>query len=143
MLFWCWRVRSVKGVKATGKSAFGWEADWISRACLRDTTTLLVPTSSPTGLAPGFTKSSIRSGGASVATFHRWSLFSAMLLPSAKVIGGASPRRRRSGRTPALAGCALAPGSVRCRARLLVLGLLRQPAVEKALSPPSEVLQGL
>jgi len=60
--------------------AFSWEAQATSLPPRRETTTLLVPTSMPTGCEPPFTRSSIFSG-ASSAGFHRWSLFSAMGYP--------------------------------------------------------------
>ena len=65
----CWMVFSVKGEKGTGMNAFSWAAVWIWLPLLRAATSLLVPTSRPTGLLPE-TRFSIFSW-ASSATFHR------------------------------------------------------------------------
>ena len=50
MSFWAWMVFSVKGEKGTGMNALSWAAVWIWLPLLRAATSLLVPTSSPTGL---------------------------------------------------------------------------------------------
>jgi hypothetical protein len=58
--------------------ALSWAPVSISLPLRFAATTLLVPTSRPTGFEPAFMRSSIRSS-ASCATFHKWSLRSSML----------------------------------------------------------------
>src|SRR5512147_1025360 len=117
----CWIVLSVTGEYGTGMKAFSWLAQPTSLPPRRETTTLLVPTSMPTGWEPPFTRSSIFSG-ASSGGFQRWSLFSVMWLSSD---GGPPPRRRR-----------------RLLRRLRVLRLLVEPEVVRPRSLPPHVVRG-
>src|SRR5512136_2850375 len=115
----CWIVLSVTGEYGTGMKAFSWLTQPTSLPPRRETTTLLVPTSMPTGWEPPFTRSSIFSG-ASSGGFQRWSLFSVMWLSSD---GGPPPRRRRLLR------------------RLRVLRLLVEPEVVGPRSLPPQVVR--
>src|SRR5512143_3466532 len=115
----CWIVLSVTGEYGTGMKAFSWLAQATSFPPRRETTTLLVPTSMPTGWEPPLTRSSIFSGPSSGA-FQRWSLFSVMWLSSAC---GPLPRRRG-----------------RLLRRLRVLRLLVEPEVVGPRSLPPQVV---
>src|SRR5262245_16330253 len=103
----CWIVRSVTGEYGTGMKALSCAWHATSFPPRFETTTLLVPTSIPTGCEPPLTRSSILSADSSGA-FQRWSLFSAIGLSSA--CGARVPRR-------GFLGC------------LSVLGQLGQPTI--------------
>src|SRR5512138_1640769 len=100
--------------------AFSWLAQATSLPPRRETTTLLVPTSIPTGCDPPLTRSSIFSGPSSGA-FQRCSLFSVMSLSS----DGVPPPRRRG----------------RLLRRLRVLRLLVEPEVVRPRSLPPHVVR--